>query len=268
MLISELERYIEEDLGYWDDSCLIAPNVKVRALILTREDGVIAGLEEAEAVFRYFGVKATPTCRDGDIVNGGDVICNIEGGDVAVLRAERLAINFLGKMSGIATFTHRCVERAMGVRVAATRKTTPGFRKYEKKAVIMGGGDPHRFNLSDMILIKDNHRKLMGLEKAIKAAKKASFAKKIEVEVETLEEALTAAKLGVHLILFDNMTPQEIRKCVDALETEGLRENLILEASGGITLETISEYARSGVDIISTSQLTQAPWLDFSLELI
>jgi len=173
-------------------------------------------------------------------------------------------------MSGIATLTRQYVEKAAGPRIACTRKTTPGFRKFEKKAVIAGGGDPHRFNLSDAIMIKDNHIEVIGLEKAIIAAKKAaSFTRKIEVEVETVADAVRAAQMGVDIIMFDNMNANEIIKAVKSLKEKMLRDTIILEASGGITIENVDKYGVTGVDVISIGALTHSSnWLDISLRII
>jgi len=172
-------------------------------------------------------------------------------------------------MSGIATMTRKYVERAGKVRIACTRKTTPGFRKFEKKAVIAGGGDPHRFNLSDAVMIKDNHIAVLGLEKAVKVAKSmASFTQKIEVEVETIDEAIRVSEMGVDIIMFDNMTVDKIRESIRSITEKGLREDIILEASGGISLENITEYASCGVDVISVGALTHSSrWLDISMKI-
>jgi nicotinate-nucleotide pyrophosphorylase (carboxylating) len=155
------------------------------------------------------------------------------------------------------------------VRIAATRKTTPGFRAFEKKAVFLGGGDTHRFNLSDAVLIKDNHIKILGLEECLRAAReRASFTKKIEVEVESLDDMIKAAQGGADIIMFDNMAPAEISHGVELLLEKGLRDRMFLEASGGITLDNIREYAASGVDVISLGALTRdARWIDLSLEI-
>jgi len=173
-------------------------------------------------------------------------------------------------MSGISTLTRECALSAGGrVRIAATRKTTPGFRAFEKKAVFLGGGDTHRFNLSDAVLIKDNHIKILGLEECLSRAKEhASFTQKIEVEVESLDEMRQAALCGADIIMFDNMTPETISLGVDLLREMGRRDHLILEASGGINPHNIQEYARSGVDVISLGALTRdARWIDLSLEM-
>ncbi len=156
------------------------------------------------------------------------------------------------------------------MRIACTRKTTPGFRKFEKKAVIAGGGDPHRFNLSDAVMIKDNHLAVLGLEKAVKAAQRmASFTTKIEVEVEKVDDAVHAAVLGVDIIMFDNMTTDKIEQSIVSITEKGLRKGIILEASGGISLENLAEYASTGVNVISIGALTHSSrWLDMSMKII
>lgn len=269
MLITELERFIEEDIGYDDVSCNIIPDCKVQAEVIAKEFGIIAGLSEATQIFEYFGILPTTDLTDGDLMKENDIIFNLDGGARSILKAERLALNFLGRMSGIATLTRQYVERAAGPRIACTRKTTPGFRKFEKKAVIAGGGDPHRFNLSDAIMIKDNHIEVLGLEKTIIAAKKAaSFTQKIEVEVETVNDAVRAAQMGVDIIMFDNMTVNDIQRAVKSLEEKRLKDNIILEASGGITIENVDKYAMTRVDIISIGALTHSSnWLDISLRI-
>ncbi len=269
MLLVELERFIEEDLGYNDVSCTVVPDCKVRAEVVSNEDGIVAGLAEATQLFEYFEVFALTDLTEGTAIKKDDIIFTLEGGARSILRAERLALNFLGRMSGIATLTRKYVDRANGVRIACTRKTTPGFRKFEKKAVIAGGGDPHRFNLSDTVLIKDNHIAVLGLEKALKSAKDtASFTQKIEVEVEDTDSAIRAAELGVDIIMFDNMAAGEIEKSIKKLDEKGLRQGLILEASGGISMENAGDYAKTGVDVISIGALTHSSrWLDISLRI-
>ncbi len=269
MLLTELERFIEEDMGYNDVSSSIVPDCKVQAEAFVREDGVVAGLGEATQVFDYFDVLSTTDLADGDVVKKNDILLTLDGGARSVLGAERLALNFLGRMSGIATLTRKYVERAGSVKIACTRKTTPGFRKFEKKAVIAGGGDPHRFNLSDAVMIKDNHIAVLGIEKAIKTAKNmASFTQKIEVEVQSTDDAISAAGLGVDIIMFDNMAADKIKESINEIVKNGLRDSVILEASGGITLENIGDYAGSGVDVISIGAITHSSrWLDISLRI-
>ncbi|KAB2943823.1 MAG: nicotinate-nucleotide pyrophosphorylase (carboxylating) [Candidatus Methanoperedens nitroreducens] len=269
MLLTELERFVEEDIGYDDVSCNIIPDCRVNAEVIAKEFGIVAGLAEATQIFEYFEVFPATDFQDGDMVKENDIILSLDGGSRSILRAERLALNFLGRMSGIATITREYVERAGGPRIAGTRKTTPGFRKFEKKAIAAGGGDPHRYNLSDAVMIKDNHIAVIGLEKAIIAAKRAaSFTQKIEVEVETVDDAVLAAKMGVDIIMFDNMTVKEIQRAVKTLEEKGLRNNITLEASGGISIENVDKYASTTVDVISIGALTHSSnWLDISLRI-
>ncbi|HNU39125.1 MAG TPA: carboxylating nicotinate-nucleotide diphosphorylase [Methanothrix sp.] len=270
MLSSELERFVAEDLGEWDDSSRLVPETPTRAAIIAKEDCIISGLAEAEEILDYFGLDCESLYDDGEFVPGGSRVLCISGSARAILQAERLTLNFLARMSGISTITRECVLSAGGaVRIAATRKTTPGFRAFEKKAVFLGGGDRHRFNLSDAVLIKDNHIRILGLKECLHRAKEnASFTKKIEVEVESLEEMAIAARGGADIIMFDNMSPEMIERGVELLQEMGLRELLILEASGGINPTNIPQYARSGVDIISLGALTRdARWIDLSLEM-
>ncbi|MGB5099381.1 MAG: carboxylating nicotinate-nucleotide diphosphorylase [Methanothrix sp.] len=270
MLTSELERFVDEDLGEWDDSSSLVPEVKANAFIIVKEDCIISGLAEAQEIFAYFGLKAALLYDDGEFVPAESQVISVRGSARAILQAERLALNFMARMSGISTLTRECVLTAGGqVRIAATRKTTPGFRVFEKKAVFLGGGDTHRFNLSDAVLIKDNHIKILGLEPCLRRAReRASFTKKIEVEVESLEDMIKAAEGGADIIMFDNMATEEIVRGVELLMEKSLRDRMILEASGGITLDNIREYAASGVDVISLGALTRnARWIDLSLEI-
>ncbi|VUT26508.1 MAG: nicotinate-nucleotide pyrophosphorylase [Candidatus Methanolliviera sp. GoM_oil] len=267
MMRGELEAFIEEDVGFCDLSSVTVPDIDVDAKIIAKEEGILAGLAEAREIFSYFELKTSSESSDGSKIEDGTTIINVSGSSRSILTAERLAINFLGRMSGIATLTGKLVKRSSGNAViAGTRKTTPGFRRYEKKAIVLGGGDPHRFNLSDAVMIKDNHIKVAGLKGAIEASKGAGFTKKIEVEVESLEDALIAAGLGVHIIMLDNMTPEAIEETIRSLSDAGLRDRILLEASGGITIENVGRYADTGVDVISVGSLTTAArWLDFGL---
>lgn len=273
MFIREIESFIEEDLGYDDVSCTIVPDRTVEAVIFTKENCTVAGIDEAASILYYFGIQAETDFKDGDQIRKGDVIFRLRGGAVSILRAERISLNFLGHLSGIATLTRRCTDivrkHSETTRVACTRKTTPGIRKFEKLAVAAGGGDTHRFNLSDAVMIKDNHVKLMGIEAAINAARKTSFTRKIEVEVESAEDAVFAAGLKVDIIMLDNMQPDEIKKTLAILKEKGLRESVLIEASGGITIENLGEYAKIGVDVISMGSLIhRSRWIDVSLEMV
>jgi len=266
-----LVRYIREDLGEGDITSLLTVPAgrKARARVLARERGVLAGMEEALEIFGHPAIRVTSHRKDGARIEDGDVLLELEGDARALLSLERVALNILMRMSGIATITARYVEkcRPHGVVVAGTRKTTPGFRYFEKKAITIGGGHPHRYGLDDMVLIKDNHVAVAGLEEAIRRAKR-DFTKVVEVEVGTAGDALKAAGAGADVIMLDNMPPREVKETLERLRKEGLREDVRVELSGGITLENVEEFAGLGPDIISVGALTtRAPWLDMSMEV-
>jgi len=273
MLLKEIESFLEEDVGH-EDYEEVVPHTDCKAEITVKEEGVLAGLEEVKQIFDYMSVQYSSEFEDGDRIKSGDTILTVKGAGAKILKAERLVLNFLGRMSGVATLTDKFVNEARKVnkhvKVAGTRKTTPGFRKYEKKAIAIGGGDPHRFGLYETVIIKDNYIKLMGLENAIKKAKeRASFTRKIEVEVESIAEALKAAELKVDIIMLDNMTAEEVKECVRLLTERGLRDGLILEASGGINMENIEEFTFTGVDVVSIGMITHAAkWLGFSMNVV
>ena len=259
--IQYLLRFIEEDSPYGDiTSDAVIPDKNCRAVIRAEQEGVIAGIAEASALFTHFGVLATPGKHDGDRVKPQDIILSLSGSARGILLVERTALNIIGRMSGIATQTRKLSDMVSSVntrcRIAATRKTCPGFRALDKKAVQLGGGDPHRMCLSDGILIKDNHLVLVPLRTTIRAAKAASAYRKIEVEVETPHDALTAAKEGADILLLDNMTPRRVRETLANLKRAGLRDNVTIELSGGINETTLPEYAALNVDVISIGALT------------
>ena len=260
---STIEAWLREDVGHHDVTNQVPGETTGR--LVAKEPGVAAGLDAARAVFEYLGVDCELTVENGDRVAAGDRVLTTDGSAREVLRGERVAVNVAGHASGIATKTREAVDAAReesdGVRIAGTRKTTPGLRGIEKRAVVAGGGDSHRLDLSHMVMVKDNHVAEMGLKGAIEHFRKqVSFATKIEVEVESVEEAPRAAKAGADIVLLDNMSPSEVSEAVDALPEETLAE-----ASGGITVADVPEYATTGVDIISMGSLTHsAPALDYS----
>ena len=273
MYISYLLRFIEEDAPFGDTTseAVIPEGTKARAVIIAKGEGIIAGVEEAKALFEHFGVTVKARKRDGEAVKKGDVILELEGNARAILLVERTALNIMGRMSGIATEVRRLVEKVRAVnpkvRVAGTRKTL--LKPLDKRAILIGGGEPHRFSLSDAILIKDNHLALVPLEEAIRRAKAFSVYKVVEVEVETLEDALKAARAGADVIMLDNMSPGEIEETLEALRREGLRDRVKIEVSGGITPENITEYAKLDIDVISLGYLTHSVKnFDVSLEMI
>lgn len=259
--IEDLLRFIREDAPWGDvTSETVVPDVTCRAVVRAKSQGVVAGLSEARRLFEHFGVTVRERSADGRAVAPGTVLLDLDGPARAILLVERTALNIIGRMSGIATRTREAVEavRAVSpdVRVAATRKTAPGLRVLDKKAVILGGGDPHRYTLSDMVLIKDNHLALTPLAEAIRRAKKESLYRVVEVEVETVEDAVTAAGAGADIVLLDNMTPDTVREAVRALAGRGLRDRLTIEVSGGVGEDTLAGYAATGVDVISMGALT------------
>ena len=227
-------------------------------------------LEEAKLIFSKTEAKAKNLVNDGDFVRKKDIVCKITGPAKAILKGERLALNFICRMSGIATETKMLVDKCKKINpkisVAATRKTTPGFRKYEKKAVKIGGGETHRFGLYDAFMIKDNHIKVAGsIEDAIKKVKQKVRDKIIEVEVENEEDALLAANLDVDVIMLDNFTPDCAKKV--AKKIKEINSNILIEVSGGVTPENITNYAFFA-DRISLGHLTHSvKSKDFSLEI-
>jgi nicotinate-nucleotide pyrophosphorylase (carboxylating) len=272
MLIREIETFLEEDWGWTEGLIESLSGVRTKAVILVNEKGVVAGVEEAKAIFEYLGVDVRVLKEDGSDVAKGDVVIELEGDSAGILKGERVALNILGRMSGIATTTKKCVDMLASskIKVSCTRKTTPGFRKFEKKAVRIGGGYPHRFSLSDAVLIKDNHLKLMNIEDAVNIAKRvAGPMMKVEVEVESCEECLRAVNAGADVIMFDNMNIEEIRRCIDMLKQKGLRGKVLLEASGNLTPENIRQYAELDLDFVSVGYIIHSSgFLDFSLEII
>jgi nicotinate-nucleotide pyrophosphorylase (carboxylating) len=235
------------------------------------DGGVAAGLDAAVAVFEYLGVDADRRVADGDHVQAGETVLTVAGPAEDVLRGERVAVNLAGHAAGVATRTRRAVDAAAAVdesvRVAGTRKTTPGLRGIEKRAIAAGGGDTHRLDLSHVAMVKDNHVAAMGLEGAIERVReRVSFATKVEVEVEAPVDAPRAAAAGVDIVLLDNMPPDETAAAVAAVR--GRAAGTLTEASGGITLDDVPEYAATGVDVISMGGLTHsAPSLDYSFRI-
>ena len=256
-----LLRFIEEDSPFGDiTSEAIIPHRSCRAVIRTEQDGLVAGIAEVSALFEYFGVTATQTIADGKCVMADEIVLSLEGEARAILLVERTALNIIGRMSGIATQTRKLTDivsvASPRCRIAATRKTAPGLRALDKKAVILGGGDPHRMSLSDGILIKDNHLAIVPLAKAIQAARAASAYRKIEVEVETPGDALKAAKAGADILLLDNMKPSHVREALALLKRADMRNRITIELSGGIDEKSLPAYAALDVDLISMGALT------------
>jgi len=271
-----LRDFLSEDLGYGDitSEALIPAEQRASARLYFREPGVAAGLEETEVLLKMLGCVVKLVARDGAEVKPRQVLLEATGTARTLLASERLILNIVSHMAGIATATAEAVKQAHEVnpdiRVAATRKTLPGLRGFEKRAVMLGGGDTHRLRLDDCVLIKDNHLSLLlSVSEAIRLAKaKASFTKKIEIEVRTADQAEEAARAGADIIMFDNMDPPRIREVLGQLASRGLRVGRLFEASGGITLDNVGEYAATGVDVVSIGSLTHSVRaLDVKLEI-
>jgi nicotinate-nucleotide pyrophosphorylase (carboxylating) len=262
---------LAEDLGLAGDITtdpIIPIHAQGEASIVAREPGVVAGLDLAEASFRTLDpdVEFSRAVNDGDQVEAGGTIAKIRGRTRALLTGERTALNFLGRLSGIATLTAAYVARVAGTdaRIACTRKTTPGLRAFEKYAVRCGGGVNHRFGLYDAVLVKDNHIAAAGgLEAALDRLRaRAGHTVKIEVEVDTLDQLKEALKFPVDAVLLDNMDTATLETAVALAKGK-----VLTEASGGVTLKTVGEIAATGVDLISVGALTHSPRnLDSSLE--
>lgn len=268
---------LREDIGKGDVTTdfFVPVGACATARIISRQDAVVAGSETAAAVFRRVDskVKTRVVRRDGLNVSPGDTIVEVRGSARSILKAERVALNFLQRLCGIATLTRKFV-KAVGnrrVQILDTRKTTPGLRALEKAAVLAGGGQNHRFGLFDMVLVKDNHLLvrggLAGLDEAIRRVRRAHPRVRVEVEADRLKqvrELLEAA--DIDLILLDNMTPAQMRKAVE-LRTR-MRSATKFEASGGITLRNVSQVAATGVDYVSIGALTHSvPAINLSLEI-
>jgi nicotinate-nucleotide pyrophosphorylase (carboxylating) len=266
-------RALAEDLGRAGDVTSVAAvpeHTRARATVVARKAGLIAGLPLVELAFRKLDAAARieASARDGDSAAAGAMLMTVEGSARAVLAAERVALNFLGRLSGVATATEAFVRRIAHTkaRMTCTRKTTPGLRALEKYAVRCGGGFNHRFGLDDAILIKDNHIAVAGGIAAVLARARAvaGHLVKIEIEVDTLEQLQDVlAAGGADVVLLDNMAPETLRRAVAMLDGR-----LVTEASGGVTLDSVAAIAESGVDYISTGWITHsAPSLDVALDI-
>ncbi len=265
-----IDRALAEDLGEGDltGTAVVAADAVARARIEQKQAGVIAGLAVAENVFRRVDPSLHWTTRSEQARwREGGLVAEVAGHARSILAAERVALNFLGRLSGVATLTARFVRavEGTGARILDTRKTTPGLRALEKQAVLAGGGHNHRFGLFDAILVKENHARLAGGvgEATERALREAPAGVPVEVECADLDELREALEAGAARLLLDNMTPDELREAVGL--TDGRAE---LEASGGITLENVRAVAETGVGFISVGALTHsAPALDLSLQL-
>lgn len=266
--------FLAEDVGRGDitTEAVVLPGVRARGRFVAKQDLVVAGLEVADAVFAVLdsSVEIEAFVTDGDRVSAGEVFARVEGPAEVLLAAERTALNLLQHLSGIATLTRAFVEAVAGTRaqIVDTRKTLPGLRMLQKYAVVVGGGRNHRFGLDDGILIKDNHIALAGgVRTAVERARKyAGHMHKIEVEVSNMDDLREALEARADIILLDNMSPEMVREAVRLIREQA--PDVLVEASGGITLENVRAYAEAGVDLISIGALTHsAPAADISMKL-
>jgi len=276
ILEEKLRQLLAEDIGLGDvtAAAVVPSGLTAEAAVNAKEAGTAAGVEEAVVLAEILGLNVQAEVADGDALRKGQVILKVSGDARTILSAERTLLNLISRMSGIATATKRLTEKLRKAhakaKIAATRKTALGLLYFDKKAVLIGGGDPHRLNLGDMILVKDNHIAVAGsIKAAVESAKQnASFSKKIEVEVARVAYVLKAAEAGPDIIMFDNFSPEQIKETVELLKKAGFFGKILLEASGGITADNLLDYAAAQVDIISMGELTHSVRaLDVSLEI-
>jgi len=269
---SKYSRFIEEDIGQGDiTSELVVPlDAMAKGRIICKETCVLAGAKEASEIFKELGAKAVVKKKDGSRVKKGTIVLEVRGTARVLLAGERLALNVIMRMSGIATLTDSLVRKCRTinpkVKVAATRKTTPGFREFEKRAVALGGGWPHRMGLYDAILIKNNHIKIAGgVKEALDRARRRNRKRRIEIEVETAEQARIALENGANIIMLDNFPPNDAGKL--ARELKKRHPGVLIELSGGIRPENIGKYAPAA-DVISLGWLTHSvKSIDFSMRI-
>jgi nicotinate-nucleotide pyrophosphorylase (carboxylating) len=269
--VDPIQNALEEDIGAGDltSEFLVPADHQSAARIFAKEDAVLAGTQAAQAAYQQLDPQIAIAIRrpDGDAVSPGDTVLEIAGRTTSILTGERVALNFIQRLSGVATITRRFVEAVAGTgaQILDTRKTTPGLRALEKAAVKAGGGRNHRMGLFDAVMVKDNHLLAHpSLAAAIKEIRQKYPELLIEVEADSIEQVREFVRLeAINVILLDNMRPEEIRRCVE-LRRPGLK----FEASGGVSLSSVRAIAETGVDYISVGQLTHsAPSIDFSLEL-
>jgi len=258
----DIKKWIEEDIPYWDVTTSLLPCINAKGKIYSKQEGVVAGLVFIKRIFEFLGSELDILVKEGEKVSKKTAVASFNGNIHNLLQAERVSLNILGRLSGIATQTAKMIEIAHKVnpqlKICATRKVVPGLGKYDKYAVVVGGGDTHRFNLSDMILLKENHlRGFSSITEAIKKAQEAtSFSKKIEVEVQNEEQAMEAAKAGVDIIMLDNFSPQLIKLTIPKIKL--IKKDVLIELSGNISLENLQEFVLEGVDLISSGSLTHS----------
>ena len=268
-----IEYMLEEDEGFGDitSNAVVDNGKEITAMIISKDEGILAGMNVIREVFEEYGIEVKFWLSDGSKISKNDLLMSVSGDARTILLLERTVLNLSMRMSGVATAANHYVDLVdgYGVRVAGTRKTSPAIAKFDKYALGVGGADTHRFSLDDMVLIKDNHIATCEspLDALLKAKANVSFSKKIEIEVETLENAVECVENGADIVMLDNMVPDDVKKVIDKLNELNIRQNSLIEVSGGITDDTIDEYAKLGVDIISIGALTHSSRsLNFSMK--
>lgn len=269
-----LANFLLEDIGTEDitSNKIIPDDLFAKAEIICKSrQGIVCGLEEAAIIFDICGCTSKILTKDGSRVKKGRIVMKMSGNARAILKAERVALNIIMRMSGIATETRRMGDLAKGVTILATRKTAPGLRYFDKKAVVVGGGGKHRMRLDDMVLIKDNHIALAGpAEKCVRLAKKnIGSSIKVECEAKNMKEAFAAISAGADIVMLDNFTPKQAAQAVRQIAKMGMRKKVNIEISGGVNAENIRQYAQAKPDFISLGYITHSPKaVDFSLEIM
>lgn len=257
----DFDRFLEEDIRTGDITTeTFVPDVEGTAVITCEDNAVVSGLEEAAAVFAKLGVESELLIEDGTHVSPGTQVMKLSGPLRGITTAERTALNMMMRMSGVSTAvydaTQLCRAKNPDVKIAGTRKTTPGFRKYEKKAIILGGGDPHRYGLDDLVLVKDNHiQALGGIEAVMERTLDLPYHLKVEVEIENLHDAEVAAKCGADIIMMDNRTPEEAEEIYRLVKS--INKDIMVEASGRISMDNVADYA-CVADRISMGSITHS----------
>ena len=275
LIEQKIREFLQEDCAFTDVSSKVIPkNTKTSAKIFVKSAGYVSGLEELKILYKILNVSTAFKKRDGEEVTKGDIIVELEGNARDILLGERTGLNLITHMSAITTTARKYFEiikdSGKNVKIACTRKTTPGIRIFEKKAAELGYSDTHRFSLDDMVLLKDTHLRFYNgdIEKLITETKtKSSFSKKIEIEIEKVEDTLIAAKNGADIVMLDNMGADQVEDAINLLKEHNLRNGILVEVSGGITQDNIVDYLLSEPDVISLGLITQFPSerLDFSL---
>ncbi|MFX0120900.1 MAG: carboxylating nicotinate-nucleotide diphosphorylase [Candidatus Hodarchaeota archaeon] len=277
LLEKRLIQFLQEDMEYGDITSNLIPNIQVQANVISKEEGILCGLDFTKILLRFLDIEVSSLFNDGDVIRKGDIIMQLRGLSRDILVSERTILNLLMRLSGIATQTRKLVDRVKNlghdIIIASTRKTTPGFRYFEKYAVNIGGGDPHRWSLSDTVLIKENHLSLLRKGAILKILNKTknmtSFTKKVDIEVENLSELKEALKLTPDIIMLDNFSIEDIYSAIEIVRNASKQPYPLIEVSGGISDQNIEKYLIAGIDIISMGNLTHSvKSIDFSLKII